>query len=158
MSADRPHPSGRRVPALAAVVLVTLTLGACGSRYGRTEVAGPVTTPELSDLEGHAWVTDVILDPHRALVAGSTLRVTFGPHSLSADAGCNTLAGGATVRDRKLVAGPLPATQKGCAAPLAAQDVWLAAFLRSRPRIERLDENLWLSRHDTVVHLTQTSG
>ncbi len=156
MTQDDQH--RRRAAAATGVLLLALTLAACGNRYGRSEVAGPVTTPGLSDLDGHHWVTDGILDPHRTLVAGSTLTVTFTHSTISANAGCNTIFGGAKVADRKLVAGPLATTQKACPAPLAEQDTWLAAFLSSHPTIERLDENLWLSRHDTVIHLKQKSS
>ncbi len=157
MGEDRRHPARRRGPVLAALV-VTLVLAGCGNRYGRSEVAGPTSTPSLGDLDGPAWVTSAIVDPHRDLVPRSELNLTFRHGALSATAGCTTLFGAATVRDGHLVAGPLASTQKGCPAALVAQDTWLAAFLSSHPRIERLDENLWLSRHDTVVHLEQQSG
>jgi heat shock protein HslJ len=147
-----------RVTLVGVVLLLALSVTGCGNRYGRSEDSGLALTPSLADLHGDPWVTDGIIDPHRTLVPGSTITMTFTKSSLSANAGCNTVFGGAKVHETKLVAAKLASTRKGCAQPLAAQDLWLAAFLSSHPRIERLDENLWLSRDDTVVHLTRQEG
>ena len=145
-----------RVTQVGAVVLAVLILAACTTSSGRSEDSGLAFTPDLADLHGHTWVADNIIDPHHELVPGSKITMTFTEDSLSAKAGCNTHFGGARIHDTELVAGPLASTQIGCPAALAAQDVWLAGFLTSRPTIERLDENLWLSRDDTVVHLTHS--
>lgn len=34
------------------------------------------------------------------------------------------------------------------------QDRWLVDFLTSRPRFEHVDDDFYLSRDDTVIHLT----
>jgi heat shock protein HslJ len=146
------------VTAVAALLLVAFVVSGCGNKYGRSEASGLAFTPSLADLHGHPWTTDTIIDPHRSLVPGSTITMHFTENSISANAGCNTIFGGAKVNHTKLAVAQLASTQKGCVQPLAAQDVWLSAFLSAHPVIERLDGDLWLSRKDTVVHLTQQDG
>jgi heat shock protein HslJ len=143
-----------RLTVAAVGLLAVLTVAACTTTDGRSEASGLSYTPALSDLHGHAWVADSIVDPHRNLVPGSTITMTFTKDSLSANAGCNTMFGAAAIDGTKLVAHQLASTQKACDQRLAAQDIWLAAFLGSRPTIEWLDHDLWLSHKDTVLHFT----
>jgi heat shock protein HslJ len=142
----------RRAQVLSALFLVC-TLVACGYGDGRSADYGLRSTPQLSDLEGKTWVAHEIVDPDRQLVSGSSLTMTFGPHSLSANAGCNTLHGAASVQDDELVASQLASTMMACEEALMAQDTWLSDFLTSKPTIEHFDDNVWLSQGDTVIHL-----
>jgi heat shock protein HslJ len=144
---------------LAAVCLVTavLALTSCDDSEPRVDVGGLAQAPaDLSQLEGGAWVADNVVDPDVSLVPGTQIEMRFQSDTLSANAGCNTLAGGASLNGDELVASALASTKKACDDTLGQQDAWLSDFLGSRPTIEVLDHDLWLSqRDDTVIHLTQ---
>jgi heat shock protein HslJ len=114
------------------------------------------TPASLSKLEGNAWTADSIMDPHVSLVPGSQIDLRFKNDSVSVKAGCNTLFGGASIGGEHLVVAALASTKKACDAPLSRQDKWLTGFLSSRPTIEVLETDLWLSHgNDTVIHLVQ---
>ena len=142
----------QRAQVLSALLLVC-TLVACGYGDGRSADYGLKSTPQLSDLEGKTWLAHEIVDPDRQLVSGSSLTMTFSADSLSANAGCNTLHGAASVQDDELVASQLASTMMACEEDLMAQDTWLSDFLTSKPTIEHSDDDLWLSQGDTVIHL-----
>ena len=142
----------QRAQVLSALLLVC-TLVACGYGDGRSADYGLKSTPQLSDLEGKTWVAHEIVDPDRQLVSGSSLTMTFSADSLSANAGCNTLHGAASVQDDDLVASQLASTMMACDEALMAQDTWLSDLLTSKPTIEHSDDDLWLSQGDTVIHL-----
>ena len=137
----------------AMALLAALVLSSCDTGAGRGEEAVLVHTPDLAGLADRVWVADGIVDPDRQLVQGSTITVTFTEDSLSANAGCNTLRGGASIDGDELVVSQLASTMKACEEPLMAQDQWLSTFLTSRPTIEQREDDLWLSRDDTVIHL-----
>jgi heat shock protein HslJ len=137
---------------LAATAVVS-----CDTSEGRSEDAALLVTPELSDLADSTWVADGIVDEDRELVPGSRISMDFTEDSVSANAGCNTLSGPASVDDGELVVAELAATLMACEDPLAEQDTWLSSFLTSRPTIERQDDDLWLAHDDTVIHLVVDS-
>src|SRR5262245_35536039 len=143
---------------LAVVGLVAaLALTACDDEEPRVESLGLAQTPaDLSELAGEVWVADSVLDPDVSLVPGSQIEMRFQGDSLSANAGCNTLFGGASIDGDDLVAPALASTKKACADDLTQQDTWLTDFLSTRPTIEVLDQDLWLSHgDDSVIHLVQ---
>lgn len=146
-----------RVCLFVVGLVAALALTACESGSPRTESLGLTHTPaDLSELEGGVWVADSILDPHVSLVPGSQIEMRFEKDSLSVSAGCNTLFGGASIDEDELVVPALASSQKACDNALMQQDSWLSDFLSSRPTIEVLEQDLWLSHgQDTVIHLTQ---
>jgi heat shock protein HslJ len=149
-----------RVPGVRFAVLglaAALVLTACDHGEPRTESLGLTHTPaDLSELEGGAWVADNIVDPHTSLVPGSQIEMRFHADTLSVNAGCNTLFGGASIDGDDLVVPALASTKKACDDDLTRQDAWLTEFLGSRPTIEVLEQDLWLSHgNETVIHLVQ---
>lgn len=136
-------------------LLAALVLTACDDSEPRVDSLGLAQAPaDLSELGGGAWVADSVLDPDVSLVAGSQIEMRFEKDSLSANAGCNSLFGGASIDGGELVAPALASTQKACDDALSQQDAWLTHFLSSRPTIEVLDQDLWLSHgNDSVIHL-----
>lgn len=144
---------------LAAVCLAAaaLALTSCDDSQPRLDVGGLAQAPaDLSDLEGGVWVANDVQDPTVSLVPGSQVELRFQQDSLSADAGCNKLFGGASVGGDELVVPALASTRKACDDALTQQDAWLSDFLSSSPTIEVLDHDLWLSQgDDTVLHLVQ---
>jgi heat shock protein HslJ len=140
-----------------AGLLAALLLSACDNGEPRDESLGLTHTPaDLSELEGGPWVADSILDPKVSLVPGTQIEMRFQHDSLAVHAGCNTLFGGASIDGTDLVVASLASTKKACDASLTQQDEWLSRFLSSRPTIEVLEQDLWLSHgNDTVIHLVQ---
>ena len=147
----------RLVRFAVGIFVTVLAIAACDKGHPRAESLGLAQAPaDLSKLEGNAWVADSILDPHVSLVPGSQIDMRFKSDSLSANAGCNTLFGGASIHGDTLVVPALASTKKACDDTLNQQDTWLTDFLSSRPTIELLETDLWLSHgNDTVIHLVQ---
>ena len=88
------------------------------------------------------------------LVPGTTIRITFSDGQLSAQAGCNTMSGGYSIVDGKLVAdGSWATTEIGCDPARQAQDQWLANFLSSSPTIDVENDKITLAVGDTVIQL-----
>jgi heat shock protein HslJ len=135
--------------------IAVLALTACDDSEPRVDVGGLAQAPaDLSDLEGGTWVADSVQDPDVSLVSGTQIEMRFKSDSMSVNAGCNTLFGGASIDGDELVAPGLASTRKACDDALSQQDSWLADFLGSRPSIEVLDEGLWLFHgDDSVIHL-----
>jgi heat shock protein HslJ len=136
----------RHTPVAIAVVVSVATAVACGGDDDDTaDTAVPVETApatdtaaggrpaETSDVAGRSFVSTAV-DGHD-LVAGSTVSVDFGDGDLSANAGCNTLAGGYALDAGTLAAGPLAMTEMACEPDLMAQDEWLAALLEAGPTL-----------------------
>jgi heat shock protein HslJ len=69
------------------------------------------------------------------LVEGSTVTLRFLDGSLSANGGCNTLAGAYSVDGDTLVAGNLASTMMACDEALMNQDTWLSGLLTSSPTV-----------------------
>ena len=136
---------------LTGAIALLVLLSGC-SAVGRSATYPLAHTPRLTDLSDRSWVAKSISD--RGIVAGTVIRLTFTGNTVTASAGCNTLHGEASIDKHELVVGPLAATKVGCDPMLEAQDRWVGSFLAARPTIERQSNELWLSRRDTVLHLT----
>ena len=144
-----------RMRCAALAIIAALALTACDDSEPRVDSLGLAQAPaELSELAGGAWVAERVQDPEVSLVSGSRIEMRFKGDSMSVNAGCNTLFGGASIDGDELVAPGLASTRKACDDALSQQDSWLADFLGSRPSIEVLDEGLWLFHgDDSVIHL-----
>lgn len=135
--------SWRRPRAEVGIVLALLSMGllaGCSSDGGDLDLAGREFTS--TEVRGHT------------LVDGTTVRLTFDEDTMSAQAGCNTLAGGASWADGILTAGPLAMTMMACEDALAAQDQWLSDFLASEPAITQDGETLVLGDDTEGITLT----
>jgi heat shock protein HslJ len=136
---------------LIAAVAVTAVIAGCGSDDG---ASAPSASGSLGDLANQAYLsTQVTQDGQdRPLVDGTAISLRFWDSRLSAQAGCNTLGGDATLRDNVIdIAGGLSMTEMGCAGPLMRQDGWLADMLGSRPVATLDGDRLTLTSGDTVV-------
>jgi heat shock protein HslJ len=137
--------------ATAAVLSAGLMLTSCVDGTGRDATYGLVVAPDLTDLDGDTYVADGIVD--RELVPGTQITMSFEADTVNVRAGCKTLGGLAAIDDYELVLGHLTSTRQACNEALEEQDQWLTSFLTSRPRFDRVDDDLYLSRDDTVIHL-----
>lgn len=137
------------VLAITAIVV----LGACSSGAGgggSPSPSGPPggTGPGLDALDGRTFLsTDVT---GRALVPGSTIRLSFGDGKIGASAGCNSMSGPYRIEDGILRAGSLATTEMACDQPLMAQDTWVAALLDGST-ITLDGDTLTLAQGDTSV-------
>lgn len=72
-------------------------------------------------------------------------RLTFvDDNKLSASVGCNTIAGGYSIEDDRLMAKSLASTLIGCDGPVAQQETALSALLSGAPQISHRDDELQL--------------
>lgn len=138
---------------LTAGLLATIALAACGGGGGTPSASAsraPSASPSGS-LDGRTFLSTGITG--HVLVPGSQVRLTFDNGTLGASAGCNSMSGAYQVVDGRLQVGQMATTEMGCAAPLMAQDQWLAGFLGGAGLI--LDGNaLTLTKDGAVLALT----
>jgi len=116
----------------------------------------PPKTVDPADLDGRTFISQAVADEgiDHGLVAGTDVRLTFQGNNISANAGCNTMSGGYTIADGKLVATDNWATTEiGCQPALTAQDQWLANFLSSQPRITLNGDSMVLISGGTAMDL-----
>lgn len=123
--------------------------GASASESGRTT---------RGELDGRSFVSSQVTGSH-TLVPGSTITLAFEGGSLSANAGCNSMAGRYTLAGGKLTAPQLASTMMACDQALMDQDTWLAQFLASGPAYALTGDTLTLTgATDTVVLGPAPSG
>jgi heat shock protein HslJ len=125
------------------LLLAAGVIGGCGG--------GTTDSTLQTQLTGRSFVSESV-DGH-ALVAGTQMSVSFSATGVSASAGCNSFFGAFDIEDGTLRVSMLGSTEIGCAAPFAAQDDWLSAFLLGGPTLELTDPKLVMSSADVQVHL-----
>lgn len=140
----------RRTGILLTLLAVAGALAACGSGEGNDESA---SAPAAADLAGRSFVSTAVRG--HELVPGSQVSLSFKPRALSAQAGCNTLAGGWSIADGRLRTGELAATQIGCEPALAEQDEWLGSLLADGPRIALDGSMLTLEGDGATIELRE---
>jgi heat shock protein HslJ len=114
----------------------------------------PASANDLGDLANTTFLsTHVTKDgADYALAHGTRISLQFWDSRLSAQAGCNTLGGDASLRAGVIdVGGGLSMTEMGCAPRLMRQDTWLARLLSGGPVVRLVDDRLTLTSGDTVV-------
>jgi heat shock protein HslJ len=128
-----------------------------GSTSGSTQ-ASPSGRAPRSELAGESFVATEVTGTH-TIAPNSTITLTFEGGSLSANAGCNTMAGRYTLIGGKLTAPQLASTLMACDDALMAQDTWLAGFLASGPAYTLAGDTLTLTNGtDTMVLGPAPSG
>lgn len=138
MSWRRPRHKGGIAVALLAVSL----LAGCSGGSEELDLNGREFTS--TEVRGHS------------LVDGTSVRLTFEEDGISAQAGCNTIFGGASWADGVLTSdGQLAMTMMGCDGDLAAQDQWLSDFLASEPSIALDGDTLVLGDDTEGITLTE---
>lgn len=74
-------------------------------------------------------------------------------HALRASVGCNTIAGGYSIEDGRLMAKALASTLIGCDGPVAQQEAALGALLSAAPQISHHGDDLQLDSGGHTVDL-----
>jgi heat shock protein HslJ len=113
---------------LPAVVLVPVLMGAvgCGGHTG----VGNGKPGQRAGAAPTTYVVTGVTDggSARRLARGTQIRIRFDNDRLTMTAGCNTISGSYVLDRGRLTASALASTEMGCAAPLMAQDAWLAGL------------------------------
>lgn len=146
------------------------TAGSGGTSGGSPAPTGSATASSVSgsasdsgrttrsELDGRSFVATSVTGSHTQ-VPGSTITLAFEGGSLSANAGCNSMAGRYTLIGGKLTAPQLASTMMACDQALMDQDTWLAQFLASGPAYTLAGDVLTLTgTADTVVLGPAPSG
>ena len=89
----------------------------------------------------------------KSLVPGTRIQLRFVDGQVNGSAGCNSMSGGYTLADGRLVVDGLGMTEMGCDPARHAQDEWLAAFLTARPALALDGNNLLLTGSAVIMRL-----
>lgn len=110
-------------------------------------------TAAPASLSGRQFLSVDVAGAPRPLVAGTRIRLEFGPTDLGASAGCNHIGGTYRIDGNRLVFDGAGMTEMGCDPERHAQDDWLVEFLGSRPTVRLVVNDLFLESGSTVVRL-----
>lgn len=91
----------------------------------------------------------------RPLVPGTDIELMLFADSVSARAGCNTLAASLTVEPDRLVVGPVSSTELFCSAERTRQDEWLAGILGSSPNWTERGGGIRLTCGSTTIEFAE---
>jgi heat shock protein HslJ len=111
-----------RLTTFSLTIATAIAVAACSSSGAST-----APTPAALDLNGHTYLSTGSTGV--TLVPGTQVTITFKDANLSASAGCNSMGGAYKLEGDHLTTAQMITTEMGCAAPLMAQDQWLAKFL-----------------------------
>lgn len=131
-----------RAPAIVLLVVLALAGSACTPASGAA-------------LDGREFLSVAVTDGGvaRPLVAGTQIRLTFGPDTLGAQAGCNQIGGAYRLDGGRLIFEGAGMTEMGCDPARHAQDDWLVAFLAATPTAQLTVDELVLTAGTTVIRL-----
>jgi heat shock protein HslJ len=149
--------TSRRFARWTTLSLALLLFASCGSGGDPIDAGG--STDETTDgpidpaaLDGRAFLstaTDGI-----TLVDSSIVRLEFDAGSLGVQAGCNSMGGGYTIENGRLVVAEMMTTAMDCDGPLMDQDVAVAAFLAASPSVSLVGDTLTLTGDGISLTLT----
>ena len=113
--------------ALAVVTLVAACSGGPGSS-GPPSTGSPAPSPSaVTTVDGTTYISTAVTGA--TLAPGSQVRLTFKDGHLTANAGCNTMAGSYTITNGRLATTQMATTEMACPGPLMTQDQWVAGLL-----------------------------
>lgn len=146
--------------------LLAVALVGCSSDDTSTDTGDSSTTAGdssttapagSSELEGQ-FLSDSV-EGHE-LVEGTSVSLTFTDGQLSANAGCNTIAGGySTDGDQLVIEGELAMTMMACEGDgLTDQDAWLSEWLASGLSFTLDDTELTLTGDDVTMTLSEVAA
>ncbi|RNL65116.1 META domain-containing protein [Nocardioides marmoriginsengisoli] len=111
---------------------LSIVLVGCGDQDDPSARGGPdALDPGLLPNGHHAtYVVTGVTDKGvpRDLVKGSEIRLRLDGDRLIVTAGCNTMSGTFRLEGTRMTVTDLATTEMGCAAPLMAQDTWVAGL------------------------------
>ena len=132
----------------AALMFLGLLAVGCGSLVG---------SGVREDLRGRTYLSTQVSEngQPRPLVAGTRIRLRFSDDGrrISLDAGCNNIAGDASIERDRLVVRNMASTAMGCDPPRHEQDEWLSKVVSGSPEIRASGPDLVLSSGTTELRL-----
>jgi heat shock protein HslJ len=136
---------------LTIVFMAAALLAGCGGAT-KPDPAGqaPNGTYEIVDITGAS-------QPATTGVDSAHIKLTFGPATLTAATGCNTLTGRTRLDGERLTVTELVTTDLPCAEPFVAIQQWLVAFLESQPTVTFDEKMMTLATPSTTIRLRPTA-
>ena len=155
---------GLRATTTAVLLLAVVSaLAGCGDQADDGDGGGSGDTGDSggsgsgeADLRG-TYVADRVDSTTYTMVPGSTITLTFEDGNVTVRAGCNTMFGGASVEDGRLVVSTMGGTEMACEQPLMDQDTWMSEFLTSSPAVAVEGDTLTLTGNDATIELAGES-
>ena len=133
---------------MTRVALIVAALVALAAGCGEGTVAGEEGS---EGVDGKTNVSTSVTG--HELVPDTQVRLTFRDEQISANAGCNHLAGTFTIDGRRLRVEDMGGTEMGCPPERHAQDEWLMEFLTSGPVLDTDGAVLTLRSGTTTITL-----
>jgi heat shock protein HslJ len=134
------------------LILSTALIAGCGTATGGTEpVTGQATTGsptgvyEVVDVSGEGRPSDT-----------ARITLTFGPGTLAAATGCNTITGRTALDGDRLTVSDPSTTDLPCPEGYVVVQEWLAAFLGDRPAVTVDGSLLTLTTTRATMRLRST--
>jgi len=139
----------------AVLAAVPLVLAACSSSPDQPASSGSGGVDAASAIANRTFTATTVTEggAERPLASDVPITIVFTADALSANAGCNTLAGGYSIADGKLATGDLASTAMACKQALMDQDAWLGRFLTADPTVEATPDSLTLSTKEASIEL-----
>lgn len=134
---------------LGTALVAVVGLAACGDDDDSAEEGSAVST---SDLDGRTFTSSAV--EGYTLVEGTSVTLDFADGRVAANAGCNTMTGGAEVDGGELKVDALAQTMMACEDALQSQDEWLAGFLTGEPNIDLAADVLTLTSDEATLTLS----
>jgi heat shock protein HslJ len=146
---DTPDSSGQAATTAAAATTTTRPVAASTT----TSATTTTTVASVADaLRGTTFMSTTV--EGYTLVPDTQVTLTFEGDNISAQAGCNTLAGRWSLEGDVLVVPPMAQTQMACdPSALMDQDTWLNAVLTSKPTVAVDGETLTITADGATVTL-----
>lgn len=146
------RPTGMISRPLAVLAVFVAVAGLTACAQVATPGADPGTWPQ-----GRTFLSTFVSEDgaDKALVEGTRIELRFDDDQrLSANAGCNIMAGTGRIDEDHLVVGSLSMTEMGCSGGRMEQDAWVADFLTSGPRLAIAGDELTLTGDHVTIVLT----
>src|SRR5262245_20056013 len=118
-----------------------------------TSRATTTTAASVADALGDTTFVSTAVEGY-TLAPDTQITLTFAGNNISAQAGCNTLAGTWSLEGDVLVVPPMAQTQMACEpSALMDQDTWLDAVLTSKPTVAVEGDTLTITAEGATVTL-----
>ncbi|WP_162907030.1 META domain-containing protein [Allorhizocola rhizosphaerae] len=122
-----------------------------------TEQAPSITgQASVGQIPAGAYEVVDIVGVNQPAVNGAQIKLTFGPETLTADTGCNTLTGRTRLDGDRLTVSDLRTTDLPCAEPFVSVQQWLAAFFEDQATVAFDKSQLTLATAQTTIRLRST--
>lgn len=130
---------------VSVIVAASLIVGGCSG------TGGGVASPPPTTLDGRIFLATKVQG--HALVAGSTLRLSFQGDRIGISAGCNQMSGAYAIVNGHLATAEMATTEMACDPAHMEQDAWVGGFIDGAS-VTLTGDTLTLGHGDVTVTLT----